>query len=436
MAGRKVTTSRIGRFGVLSKLAGGIATGVMTEASKQWVSGNRPALKDLVLTPRNLERMGKTLSELRGAAMKLGQLLSMDSGNVLPPELSELLSSLRSDATHLPLGETAKVLKANWGDHWDQQFQRFNFTPVAAASIGQVHYAELKDGRRVAVKLQYPGIRKSIDSDIDNVAMVLRWSGLLPEGLDLSPLLDEAKQQLHTEADYLLEAQHLRDYVERTKEIDYLEVPEVLDKLTTEHVLVMDWLDGKPIDALVNEPTELRNEMGNRLLSLAVTEVFEWGTAQTDPNFANYLYDADRRVLQLLDFGATRVIPDALQHALKQLLTACLENNQQAIHHSACQVGYLDSTDPEPYAHAINQMIELATSPLRMMENVNFRQLQIADELQELVVDLRLKQKFYRLPPTDVLFLHRKLGGLYLTLQKINADLPVRPIVSSFANAA
>jgi predicted unusual protein kinase regulating ubiquinone biosynthesis (AarF/ABC1/UbiB family) len=140
--------------------------------------------------------------------------------------------------------------------------------------------------------------------------------------------------------------------------------------------------------------------------------------------------------LQLLDFGATRVIPDVLQQALKKLLTACLENNQQAIHHSACQVGYLDSTDPEPYALAINQMIELATSPLRMAENVNFRQLQIADELQELVVDLRLKQKFYRLPPTDVLFLHRKLGGLYLTLQKINADLPVRPIVSSFANAA
>ena len=99
-------------------------------------------------------------------------------------------------------------------------------------------------------------------------------------------------------------------------------------------------------------------------------------------------------------------------------------------------MGYLDSTDPEPYAYAINQMIELATSPLRMADNVNFRQLQIADELQELVVDLRLKQKFYRLPPTDVLFLHRKLGGLYLTLQKINADLPVRPIVSSFANAA
>jgi predicted unusual protein kinase regulating ubiquinone biosynthesis (AarF/ABC1/UbiB family) len=408
----------------------------MTEASKQWVSGNRPVLRDLVLTPRNLERMGKTLSELRGAAMKLGQLLSMDSGNVLPPELSELLSSLRSDATHLPLGETAKVLKANWGDNWDQQFQRFNFTPVAAASIGQVHYAELKDGRRVAVKLQYPGIRKSIDSDIDNVAMVLRWSGLLPEGLDLTPLLEEAKQQLHTEADYLLEAQHLKDYAERTKEIDYLEVPTVLDELTTEHVLVMDWLDGKPIDQLVNEPNELRNEMGNRLLKLAVTEVFEWGAAQTDPNFANYLYDAERRVLQLLDFGATRVIPKDLQQALKQLLTACLDNNPQAIHHSACQVGYLDSTDPEPYAQAINQMIELATSPLRMADNVNFRQLQIADELQELVVDLRLKQKFYRLPPTDVLFLHRKLGGLYLTLQKINADLPVRPIVSSFANAA
>ena len=163
-------------------------------------------MRDLVLTPGNVGRLADRLSHLRGAAMKLGQMISMDAGDLLPPELAAILAQLRSQAHRMPPEQLSRVLDSEWGPDWRRRFSRFNATPIAAASIGQVHRATLPDGRELAIKVQYPGVRESIDSDVDNVATLLRVSGVLPRELDLAPLLTEAKRQLHEEADYEREA--------------------------------------------------------------------------------------------------------------------------------------------------------------------------------------------------------------------------------------
>jgi len=142
----------------------------------------------MLLTPANARRVTHQLAQLRGAAMKVGQLLSMDAGDLLPPELGDILSRLRADARPMPMSQLVTVLNANWGEGWDRHFRQFSFSPVAAASIGQVHLAQTIDGRHLAIKVQYPGVRQSIDSDIDNVASLLRISGLLPRGLDIEAL--------------------------------------------------------------------------------------------------------------------------------------------------------------------------------------------------------------------------------------------------------
>ena len=160
--------------------------------------------------------------------MKVGQLLSMDSGEILPAEFSSLLARLREDAHHMPLGDVARILGSHWGEGWDGRFRRFGFTPVAAASIGQVHAAELRDGRRLAVKIQYPGVRESIDSDVDNVATLLNLFRILPDGLDIAPLLDEAKRQLHVEADYREEAASLGQFARHLEGDPRFEVPTVV----------------------------------------------------------------------------------------------------------------------------------------------------------------------------------------------------------------
>jgi predicted unusual protein kinase regulating ubiquinone biosynthesis (AarF/ABC1/UbiB family) len=195
-------------------MATGIAGGMLAEGARQLAKGNRPKVNDLLLTPANARRVADQLVKLRGAAMKVGQLLSMESGDLLPPALSEILARLRSDARAMPKAQVIGMLEANWGKGWEKQFKHFSFTPLAAASIGQVHRAQTLDGRDMAIKIQYPGVRESINSDVDNVAGLLRMSALLPKEMDIKTLLRDAKRQLHEEADYVREGNYLHRYGE------------------------------------------------------------------------------------------------------------------------------------------------------------------------------------------------------------------------------
>jgi len=164
---------------------------MVSEGARQLTQGKRPSLSELLLTPANAHRLTHRLSDMRGAAMKVGQLLSMDSGQILPPELSEILARLRDSAHQMPSTQVTAVLQQAWGKHWQGQFKHFNFIPVAAASIGQVHEAVLQDGQRLAIKIQYPGIKRSIDSDVDNVASLLRLFKLIPQEMNFLPVLNE-----------------------------------------------------------------------------------------------------------------------------------------------------------------------------------------------------------------------------------------------------
>lgn len=183
-----VPGGRWSRLARLGSLAGGVAGNMLAEGARKFAQGKRPQLHQLLLTPANARRVANQLAQLRGAAMKVGQLLSMDAGELLPPDLADILSRLRADAIPMPMSQVVNVLDANWGEGWDRHFTQFSFTPTAAASIGQVHFGQRKDGRKLAVKIQYPGIRRSIDSDVDNVATLLRVSGLLPKSLDIKPI--------------------------------------------------------------------------------------------------------------------------------------------------------------------------------------------------------------------------------------------------------
>lgn len=181
-AGRLHRMARLG--GLATQVAGAVALG----GAKALAGGARPQLRDLVLTPGNIERLTQELAQMRGAAMKVGQLISLEAGDLLPTELTAILSRLRSDAHQMPPQQLKQVLNAAWGQGWQRQFARFDVRSIAAASIGQVHRARLKDGRDLAVKVQYPGVAQSIDSDVANVGALLRAARVLPKGFDLAPI--------------------------------------------------------------------------------------------------------------------------------------------------------------------------------------------------------------------------------------------------------
>ena len=332
---RAVPSSRFGRLSGFGRLAGGVAGGMLAEGARRVAAGERVAMNDLVLTPGNIGRLTERLSHLRGAAMKMGQMLSMDAGDALPPELSQILAKLRDNADFMPPRQLDRVLAEEWGNDWRKQFRRFEPRPIAAASIGQVHRALTRDGRTLAIKVQYPGVRQSIDSDVDNVATLLKITGLLPKELNIAPLLAAAKEQLHEEADYRREGRMMQRYGELLAGHESFVVPTLDEELTRDRILAMSYEEGRPVEQLGDQPQEVRDEVFAQVIELVARELFEWGLMQTDPNFANYRYrEADRQIV-LLDFGATREVSPAIAGSYRRLLQAGLARDHDGVRRAA-----------------------------------------------------------------------------------------------------
>ena len=421
--------SRLIRFG---SLASGVASGMLAEGARQLAQGKRPALSDLLLTPGHVQRVANQLSQLRGAAMKVGQLLSMDAGDLLPRELSDILSRLRSDAHPMPMSQLVAVLNESWGKGWEGRFERFSFTPLAAASIGQVHAAQGKDGQRLAIKVQYPGVRESISSDVDNVATLLSISGLLPKGMDVAPLLEEAKRQLQDEADYLKEAEHLRHFHQLLADSPDFLVPRAYTEFSSPTILVMSFVDGVAMESLEHAPQAERDRIIALLFGLLMREVFEFQCVQTDPNFANYRYQRDTGRMVLLDFGATRRYARNSTEAFRRLLIAGLREDRAAIADAALDIGYFQPETLPRHRALLTDLIAQACEPLRHQGAYDFAASDLAVRLRDAGWKLGADRDFWGTPPVEVLFLHRKMGGLYLLAAKLKARVDVRSLFEPY----
>ena len=416
----------------MGTLATGLAGGMLAEGARQWAQGKRPSARDLLLTPANARRVADQLAQLRGAAMKVGQLLSMDAGELLPPELGEILARLRSDAKPMPIGQMDEVLTAAWGTGWDARFAQFGFTPIAAASIGQVHRATTKDGRPLAIKVQYPGIRQSIASDVDNVGTLLRVSGLLPAHLDVAPLLAEAKRQLHEEADYLREARCQAQFAALLADAPNLRIPTVHADWTTENVLAMDYVECVPIESLQRAPQAQRDEVASTLMGLLFRELFEFRLVQTDPNFANYRYDKASGRTVLLDFGATRAYGSEVVEAYRRLMRAAMHGHREGMDEAAQAIGYFGHHIQPHQRNAVIDLFALACEPLRHADGYDFGTSDLAQRIRTAGMTLSTEKDFWHTPPADALFLHRKLGGMYLLAARLKAQVPVQALARPY----
>ncbi len=311
----------------LGWLAGRLALGGAAESLRRL--GGAPSPGHPLLSSANAQRLANSLSSLRGAAMKLGQLLSLEADDLLPPQVSEALASLRDAGHAMPPEQLRRVLREAWGRDWTQRFQHFDFQPIAAASIGQVHAATTADGRELALKIQYPGVADSIDSDVDNLATALRLAKVLPGELDFGPLIEQAKRQLREEADYAAEAQHLRRYAAMFNDEPGVVVPRVHEDFTTQSILAMDRLHGVPLEDLCGpeHADAQRDQTAALLLRLVLREIFEFHFVQSDPNFANYLWLRDGRI-GLIDLGAGYAAPESLCLAYAHLFRASLREDR------------------------------------------------------------------------------------------------------------
>ena len=427
-----VPRTRLGRIARIGLAAGELAVGTAAEGLRRFTRGDPGSLGSALLSAPNARRLAARLARLRGAAMKIGQLVSLQGEDLLPPEFAQALAALRAQATPMPPRQLRRVLGQEYGKGWEERFSAFDYEPIAAASIGQVHRATTPDGRVLALKIQYPGVARSIASDVDNVAVLLRLFNLLPFDLDVMGIAAETKRQLAQEADYVSEARFLERYASLVADEPALLVPRVHWDLTTRRVMAMDFVEGEPLDVLDDAPQTRRDAVGTLLERLLFRELFEFRVMQTDPNFANYLYQRSSGRVALLDFGATQRFSAAFVANYASITRDVINGDRNAVARDAVRIGYAEAAGSPELVRAVVDVIFLVCEPLRHRGRYDFAASNLPSRVRALGFDLAFRRGLLRSPPPETIFLHRKLVGSFLLLARLGARVDARALVLPF----
>ena len=425
-----VPTGRLSRMARMGSMAANVAGRMAVDGARQWGQGSRPTTRELFLTPANMRRVADELARMRGAAMKIGQLVSMDTGDVLPPELAEIMARLRADADFMPPKQLRDVLDTEWGVGWRQRFTQFDVRPIAAASIGQVHRARLPDGTDLAIKVQYPGIARSIDSDVANVGRLIRMSGLLPEGFELAPYLDEARAQLKEEADYMAEAAHLDRFGDLLQTDAQFALPQLHAPLTTPKVLAMTYVPSDGIESVALLPQETRDQVMHALCGLMLRELFDFGVMQTDPNFANYRFDPGTGRVVLLDFGATRAVPPGLADQMRDLIRAGMAGARHDVAQIVAAMELVPETVEDRFRTRILDMIMIVFDEIRAAPLLDLGVSDLSRRLQREGEALAADGFLPTSVPMDLLYIQRKVAGMFLLASRLRARVPVAELIA------
>jgi aarF domain-containing kinase len=372
--------------------------------------------------------IAETLGQLKGAVMKAGQLLSLDASDFLPPEAVEVLSKLQSKADPIPFDDLKTVLREDLGQTWRDRFQSFDEEPAASASIGQVHKGVV-DGAPVAVKIQYPGVAESVDSDIDALRrLASAWLSVSGRRIDLAETFEELRAILHQETDYWAEREALERYRSLVGDDPRYVVPRSFEEASGRRVLTMDWLDGEPlVDWIKRDPSrEERERVARALLDLYCKEFFEWGFVQTDPNPGNFAITEDGRIV-LLDMGAALEYSDEFRERYVGLLRVIGRGRTDDIVQAGIEFGLVDPREGPEVRQAFAQLLTEAARPFDPeLQPFQFNDQDFAAGARAIGTQFATSLR-YSPPPRRLLFLHRKLGGLFNFLRRLDVPIDLTP---------
>ncbi|XP_071656936.1 atypical kinase COQ8B, mitochondrial isoform X2 [Patagioenas fasciata] len=421
---RRVPVTRLGRLLSFGGLAVGLGAGTLAQAARAKLGGAPPAGNaPPLLSEANAERLVATLCRVRGAALKLGQMISMQDAPLLPPQLQRILERVRQGADFMP-GWQSRVLREELGPDWRSRMALFEEQPFAAASIGQVHRGVLHDGTRVAIKIQYPGVAQSIRSDVENLLSLLRMSTKLPRGLFADKSLEALQQELEQECDYRREAECTRRFGELLRDDPFFTVPGVVPELTASRVLGTEWGRGVPLDRCRDLPQELRDELCTQLLRLCLRELFQFRFMQSDPNWGNFLYDRERHRVTLLDFGASRSFDREFTDHYIEVIRGAADGDRSKVLQKSRDLGFLTGFETKDLEAAHAEAVLALGEAFSGAQPFDFGAQGVSGRVGALLP--RLLRGRLAPPPAQSYALHRKLAGAFLACARLRGRVRCR----------
>jgi predicted unusual protein kinase regulating ubiquinone biosynthesis (AarF/ABC1/UbiB family) len=397
-------------------------------------SVKRPNLKSALISKKNVTATVDTLKNLRGAAMKFGQLLSLDETVILSPDLAAIFAQLQSSGYSMTPSQLKKVLNHNWGDDWLKHFKYFDVRPFAAASIGQVHKATLKSGEVVAIKVQFPGVKQSIDSDLATLKFIMKTSGMLPENFPLEHYLSQCGDLLKRETNYELEAENINLFSGFLNGSKVIHVPKVYNKLSTDQTLTMSFLEGRELSNIMEFDQSARDEISLNLIELLFNEIFNFKMVQTDPNLANFLLTRGGKSICILDFGACCRVSEDTYRLYKELLSVALSLDLNCIKSFLQEKNFIPQETSMAGTKFLENIISVTINELSKDETFDFQK----SKVFQLIVQENLNLYFDLMPSSvlgsDFIFIQRKIFGLILFFRSIGTKLPLLKILKHQAN--
>ena len=398
--------------------------------------------------------LADALGQLKGSVMKAGQMLSLYGQYFLPPEAVAVLSGLQDDTPSVHWRVVAPVLERAIGRQRMAELD-IEEVPLAAASLGQAHRARRKhDGLELVIKIQYPGVADAIESDIRSLSRLVGLSRLAPKGVDLDPVFNEVREMLHREVDYDSEANFTNEFQKRLADDSRFVVPRVLGDYSNDRVLTTTFESGVSVrhHDIQSLDQARRDRLGKHFLELFLTEFFDWGMVQSDPHFGNYrirLRDSGEDQIVLLDFGATRLFGRSFIESYSDIVMGALSRNAAQIHRGAIAIGLMDDHFPPQVVKAFAELCMQIVEPFEAPDSGRIPQALLTPDgrYRWHASDLPMRagriasrnalSVHFRVPPREIIFLHRRLAGGFIMLSTLRAELAARdqllPVVAELS---
>lgn len=377
-------------------------------------------------------KIARTLGELKGAAMKVGQMASM-AGDLLPAEFADALRSLQKDAEPMDYAVIEGQIRSEFGQPVETLFSDFEREPFASASIGQVHRARTDDGREVVVKVQYPGVDGAVDSDMRHLKFALRASGLVrADRASFDAAFEEIRARMHEELDYCNEADNVRAFHAFHRQHAFVRIPQVVGERSAKRVLTLTYEAGDGVADMraLGYTREERDRCGSNLWAAAESQAFDFGRIHADPNPGNFAFRRDGTVV-MYDFGCVKTLAPHVMPGYAELVSRGLHRDYPAADLALQSLGVRNPDGPVPPEALYARVRDWLAEPFIGSEDFHFGRASFEKRVLPEIAPAVLKHLNSFRPAQELVFFNRAIVGHYATLRAMGATVPVQRMLTA-----